>query len=97
MSSLEQSSFQPVSFPVLFVQVRVRTALVVHGYDALNKEVVETVNEPQFQTKLVAMHRVLSVSDKYLLVSASHGRVMYWEYEGGFEALQEKLQPRVRP
>ncbi len=35
---------------------------------------------------------IQSVSEKSLLVLASsHGRVMYWEYEGGFAALRARL------
>jgi hypothetical protein len=86
------SFLQQPSLSGSFVQVSVRTAKVVHGFDALNKEVIEAVSEPHFQTKLVATHRVLSVSETYLLVTGSHGRVMYWEYEGGFEAFKQKLQ-----
>ncbi|MCF3999132.1 hypothetical protein L2E47_56300, partial [Pseudomonas aeruginosa] len=38
------------------------------------------------------IERIQSISEKYLLVSASHGRVAYWEYEGGLTALRRRLE-----
>lgn len=76
---------------MMFISVRVRSALVFHGWDAENREIVEEVKEETFVEKLVAVERIQSVSEKYILVSASHGRQMYWEYEGGFEALKARL------
>jgi hypothetical protein len=31
------------------------------------------------------------VSEQYLLVNSSHGRVMYWEYEGDLAAVKARL------
>jgi hypothetical protein len=74
-----------------YLSVSVRTALVVHGYDADNQEIVEEVNEAQFADKLVLIDRIQSVSEKYLLVTSSHGRVMYWEYQGGLAVMRARL------
>jgi tricorn protease-like protein len=74
-----------------FISVSVRNALVMHGYDADNVEVIETVEGESFAEKLIAVDRIQSVSEKYILVSSSHGRVMYWEYEDGFAKVVERL------
>ena len=54
-----------------------RTAIVMHGYSEDNKEVVEEFNDDLFVEKLLAIERIQSISDKYILVSSSHGRVVY--------------------
>ena len=74
-----------------FISVRVRSSLVMHGFTDDNQEIVEEVRDEAFVEKLVAIERIQSVSEKYLLVTSSHGRVMYWEYEGGFAAMKARL------
>lgn len=75
-----------------FIRLKVRAAFVVHGYDEQNRELIEQVNEPEFVEKLVRVERIQSVSEKYVLVLSSHGRVAYWEYDGGFAALSARLE-----
>lgn len=75
-----------------FISLKVRAAFMVHGYDEQNREVVEQLNEPEFVEKLVRLERIQSVSEKYVLVTSSHGRVVYWEYEGGLVALKARLR-----
>lgn len=74
-----------------FISLRVRNAGVLHGYDSNNKEIVEEIPAEEFIEKLIDIDRLQSISEKYLLVSSSHGRMLYWEYEGGFEALKARL------
>nr|WP_010133746.1 hypothetical protein [Microbulbifer agarilyticus] len=74
-----------------FLELDVRTALVVHGYDQDNQEIVEKVNEPSFLTKLIAIERIQSVSEQYILVTGSHGRIMYWEYRETMDRLRGRL------
>jgi hypothetical protein len=74
-----------------FLTLRVRTAMVVHGYDSDNKEIVEELKGEPFVEKVIALSRIQSVSAQYVLVTSSHGRVMYWEYEGGMAALKQRL------
>lgn len=75
-----------------FIRLKVRAAFMVHGYDADNREIVEQIGEERFVEKLLRIERIQSISEKYLLVSASHGRVAYWEYEGGLTALRRRLE-----
>lgn len=74
-----------------FITLRVRTALIVHGYSADNQEIIEKVDGEDFVEKMIALARIQSISEQYVLVTSSHGRMMYWEYEGGMQALKERL------
>ena len=56
-----------------------------------NKEIEEVFNEPEFMLKIVSIERIQSISEKYILVKSSHGRIMYWEYKGTMEELKQKL------
>lgn len=65
--------------------------MVVHGYTPDNHEVVERIEDAAFAEKIIAIDRIQSVSDQYVLVTGSHGRLMYWEYEGGIDAVRQRL------
>ncbi|OOF08106.1 MULTISPECIES: hypothetical protein [Salinivibrio] len=75
-----------------YLEVNVKTAIIVHGYDENHKEITETVKEEQYVTKLVAIERLQSVSEQYLLVTGSHGRMMYWEYDESIDSIRQKLE-----
>jgi hypothetical protein len=75
----------------MFINLRVRTARTVHGYSTDNTEIVETFDAGPFVEKLIAVERIQSVSEEYVLVTSSHGRVMYWEYEGDLATVRERL------
>ncbi|WP_105903777.1 hypothetical protein [Vibrio gangliei] len=75
-----------------YLEVNVKTAIIVHGYDENNNEIAEAVNEEKYVTKLVAIERLQSVSEQYLLVTGSHGRVMYWEYDESIDSIRKKLE-----
>jgi len=74
-----------------FIKLTTGNYLIVHGFDASNKEIVEEVTVPQKMVKIVTIERIQSISEKYILVTGSHGRLMYWEYEENFEDLQKQL------
>ena len=74
-----------------FISLRVRNAILMHGYTADNVEIVEEFKDETFVEKLIAVDRIQSVTEKYLLVTSSHGRVMYWEYEGSLAAVKDRL------
>lgn len=74
-----------------FLELEVRTAFIVHGFDDSNQEIVEEVNEPAYMKKLIALERIQSLSEQYILVTGSHGRVMYWEYKSTFESVKRQL------
>jgi len=74
-----------------FIPLRVRAATIVHGYDDAHHEITESCECAEWQDKLLAIDRLLSATERRLLVAGSHGRVMYWEYEGGLTALTKRL------
>lgn len=74
-----------------FISLRVRNAILMHGYTPDNQEIVEEFKDEPFVDKLVAVDRIQSLTEKYVLVTSSHRRVMYWEYEGGLAAVTARL------
>jgi len=75
----------------MFIELEVRTAIIIHGYDANHQEIEEKVEPAEFMKKLIALNRIKSISEQYLLVTSSHDRLMYWEYKGSMEDLKQKL------
>jgi hypothetical protein len=74
-----------------FIPVRVRVATVVHGHEDVHHEVTESCKGADWQDKLLAIDRLLSATERRLLIAGSHGRVTSWEYEGGLLALTKRL------
>lgn len=74
-----------------YIELHVRTAMIVHGFDDENREIVEEVQETEYVRKIIALERIQSISEQYLLVTSSHGRVMYWEYEETLDDVKSKL------
>ncbi len=59
-----------------FISVVVRPAITFHGYTPDNQEIIEEYPEQPFAEKLIAVDRIQSVTDQYILVTSSHGRVI---------------------
>lgn len=74
-----------------FVSLRVRNAITVHGYAADNSEIEEFHKDQAFAEKLISIDRIQSATEKYILVTSSHGRVMYWEYDSSLAQLTALL------
>ena len=74
-----------------FISLRVRNAILMHGYTSDNREIVEEFKDEAFIDKLIAVDRIQSLTEKYLLVTSSHGRVMYWEYDETLASVQARL------
>ncbi|HEY1016985.1 MAG TPA: hypothetical protein VGE07_30000 [Herpetosiphonaceae bacterium] len=73
-----------------FIKITCGSYVIHHGYDEQNQEIVEEVaQEPA--PKLIALERVLSVTERYVLTAAAHGRVIYWEYVEEFAELERLL------
>ncbi|ETN95028.1 hypothetical protein [Zhouia amylolytica] len=74
-----------------FIELSLGSHIIVHGYDQLNKEITENVETEVFSKKLVAISRIKSVSEKYILTDYLGGRWIYWEYEEDFEEVKKLL------
>lgn len=74
-----------------FVELNLGSHIIIHGFDMVNKEISEKVNVSEFTKKIVAVSRVKSISEKYILTDYIDGRWIYWEYEESYDELKNKL------
>lgn len=74
-----------------FLEIKVKNHVILHGFDENNKEILEEVEADSFVTKLVAIDRIQSISEQYILTSYAFGRLIYWEYEGTLDGLKSAL------
>ena len=74
-----------------FIKVKIKDYIIMHGFDENNKEIEETVSVPEWSEKLIAVDRIMSVSEKFILTTYAEGRLIYWQYEGGLSALEKIL------
>ncbi|MCB0744028.1 MAG: hypothetical protein H6613_10155 [Ignavibacteriales bacterium] len=74
-----------------YIDIKVKTAFIVHGFDETNQEIIENINDDKYMRKLISIDRIQSISEDYILVTSSHQRVMYWEYDDTLENLKQKL------
>ena len=75
----------------MFIELEVKSSITVHGYDNDNKEIEEVFEGTDYMKKIIAIHRIQSISEEYILVNSSHGRIMYWNYKGTMEDIKQKL------
>lgn len=75
----------------MFLELKVSLSIIIHGYDENNKEIEEVFDETVFMKKIISIDRIQSISEEYILVKSSHGRIMYWKYKGTMEELKQKL------
>lgn len=74
-----------------FITLRVRPNRTYHGYDSENRPISEEVTGNSFVEKVIAMDRILSVTEDNLYITVPHGRVQTWSYEGSLESVKSKL------
>jgi len=77
-----------------FIEVTLGNHLIIHGYDLKNKEIEERVAVDVFSKKLIALSRIKSVSEKYILTDYLDGRWIYWEYLEDYETIKGILVNR---
>jgi IS1 family transposase len=75
-----------------FVELQVSDQIIWHGYDEQNEEILQHVTGQPTTSKIVALSRIQSVSETYVLVSMGFGRFAYWKYHDGYEQLRKHLQ-----
>ncbi|WP_109300281.1 hypothetical protein [Aquimarina sp. AU474] len=74
-----------------YIELTFKNHTIVHGFDARNREIIEEVEVKESSKKMVAIDRILSVSEKFILMQYAYNRIIYWEYEEGYEYVKEKL------
>ncbi len=74
-----------------FIELTLGSHIISHGYDSTNKEITEAVTIDGFSKKMVAISRIKSMSEKYILTDYLDGRWIYWEYQENFEEIKKIL------
>ncbi len=74
-----------------FIELTLKNHTIVHGFDARNQEIVEEVIVAAPSKKLVAIDRILSVSEKFILIKYAYDRVIYWEYLEEYETVKQMI------
>jgi hypothetical protein len=64
---------------------------MVHGFDPQNREILEVEEGSEWIDKIIATSRIQSVTEKYVRMSYSHDRIIYWEYKGGLALMEKAL------
>jgi hypothetical protein len=76
----------------MFIEIVTKNFIIVHGYDEVGKEISEEVIVPLPTKKIMAISRIQSITEKYILTTSAHGRVIYWEYEGNYQTIFDQLK-----
>ncbi|QKX06226.1 hypothetical protein HN014_15350 [Aquimarina sp. TRL1] len=74
-----------------FIELTLQNHTILHGFDARNQEITEAVTVETPSKKLVAVDRILSVSERFILIKYAYDRIIYWEYLDGYEEVLKKL------
>ena len=74
-----------------FLEVSVKDHLILHGFDDNNEEILEEVKAKDWSKKSIALDRIQSISEKYILTSYAYGRLIYWEYKEDYETLKSRI------
>lgn len=83
---------KPVDCGMAYIELMLKDHTIVHGYDDADVEVTEHVEVSEASRKLVAIDRILSVTDNTILISSPFGRVVYWEYTDDYDDVKARLQ-----
>ncbi|MGJ5641900.1 hypothetical protein [Formosa sp. S-31] len=74
-----------------FIELSLGSHVISHGYDSENQETMEHVEVEGFSKKVIAISRIKSVSEKYILTDYTDGRWIYWEYEEDYDYVKKLL------
>ena len=74
-----------------FIELHLGSHTISHGYDNENKEITEEVKVDGFSKKLVAVSRIKSLSEKYILTDYLDSRWIYWEYMEDYEKVKQLI------
>ncbi|CDF78074.1 conserved hypothetical protein [Formosa agariphila KMM 3901] len=74
-----------------FIEIHLGGHVIIHGFDAHNKEITERVEAEDFTKKIIAISRIKSVSENFILTDYTDGRLVYWEYKEDYETIKKAL------
>ncbi|WP_166386963.1 hypothetical protein [Polaribacter sp. 11A2H] len=75
-----------------FIELHLGSYVISHGFDKNNKEKMTPIAAEKFGKKLIAVSRIKSLSEKYILTDYVDGRWIYWEYKEDFEDVKKQLK-----
>ncbi len=78
-----------------FIELTLKNHIIVHGFDARNKEIIEEVEVKEAAKKIVTLDRILSISEKFILIKYAFDRIIYWEYEEEYKSVKEVLSKHL--
>lgn len=74
-----------------FIELTFGNYIIVHGYDKRNKEIAEEIKVENPSKKVIAVSRIKSLSEKYILTDYIDGRWIYWKYEEDYNYVKSLL------
>lgn len=74
-----------------FISLRVQPARTYHGYTDENHLIAEDIVDADFVEKVIAIDRILSITEDYVFITTTHGRVQTWNYEGSLAFVKDRL------
>ena len=75
-----------------FIEVTTGNQIILHGFDKDNKEIIEEVKVSRPVKKTIAVSRIQSISERYIMATYAFGRLVYWEYEEDYNTVLERLK-----
>ena len=75
-----------------FIEVTTGNQIILHGFDEDNKEIIEEVKVHKPVKKTIAVRRIQSISERYIMATYAFGRLVYWEYEEDYETILNQLK-----
>lgn len=74
-----------------FIELNLGSHIIVHGFNDDNTEITNEIKVEGFSKKIIAVSRIKSVSEKYILTDYADERWIYWEYEEDYQVLKKRL------
>lgn len=74
-----------------FIEISVHNHIILHGFDENNNEITEEVKVDHSTKKFIAIDRIQSLSEKYILTTYAFGRLVYWEYDEDYDVIKSKI------
>ncbi len=74
-----------------FIELSLGSHIISHGYEINNKEITEEVKVEGYSKKTIAISRIKSLSEKYILTDYLDGRWVYWEYQEDYKIVKNLL------
>lgn len=75
-----------------YFTAKIRARTVHIGYDDQGQLIKQDLPVTDFVEKVIRLDRILSFTEDHLFVACPHDTVQVWDYEGGLDDVQKRLQ-----